>query len=50
MRKTLQIGYIATAAILVIAAMMSGCYSQPKEQKIPVRVLILPKRESSMRH
>ncbi|MBR3360712.1 MAG: hypothetical protein IKG39_05210 [Lachnospiraceae bacterium] len=25
--------------------MMSGCYSQPKEQKIPVRVLILPKFE-----
>ena len=40
-----SVQYIATAAILVIAAMMSGCYSQPKEQKIPVRVLILPKFE-----
>ena len=45
MRKTLRISHIATAAIMVIAAMMSGCYSQPKEQKIPVRVLILPKFE-----
>ena len=45
MRKTLRIRTMAIAAIIAIAAILSGCSSQPKEQKNPVRVLILPKFE-----
>ena len=47
MRKPLKIRIrsIAIAAILVMIAILSGCSSQPKDQKIPVQVLLLPKFE-----
>lgn len=36
----------ALAAILMLVGMLAGCVARPKEQGIPVRVLILPKFEA----
>ena len=36
----------ALAAILLLVGMLAGCFAQPKEQGIPVRVLVLPKFEA----
>ena len=36
----------ALAAFLMLVGMLAGCSAQPKEQGIPVRVLILPKFEA----
>lgn len=36
----------ALAAMLMLVGVLAGCVAQPKEQGIPVRVLILPKFEA----